>query len=155
MARYNLNTPETQIITSWLFESQGYLDSAVNDVGVSARQALVTTPSLDILAWIRTNQPSQLIDPDNWVQCAMVWWIRANNGVNININQKPAERLIWIPILNTWAASIDDAFVRVPQVIRDSKTVLITAEDGTIVTRPSGLHLVQQRSMIDKVLLVV
>ena len=155
MARYTLNTNESSILTSWLFEVGGYLDSAVNNAGVSARQALAAQPSLDISVWIRTNTIGAFTDPATWDECAMVWWMRSREGVNINANQLPVEKTQWIAKLQAWRQSIDDAFIRVSQAARDGSNVTITAENGTTATRPAGQQLVQQRSLFDKVLTVL
>ena len=56
MASYNLAAPETQVIVTWLFEPQGYLDFAVRvSDGQTAREALVTDPGLDVTQWVRDN----------------------------------------------------------------------------------------------------
>ena len=155
MARYNLNANEVSILTSWLFEASGYLDNAVNASGVSAREALVATPSLDVTVWIRTNTRGPSTDPDTWDECGMVWWMRANDNVNLNANQLPPEKDAWVAKAQQWDQSIADAFVRVPQLARDSNTVTITAENGSTTTRPAGQQLVQQRSLYGKVLPVL
>lgn len=155
MARYNLNTNERAILTSWLFEVEGYLDAAVNNTGLSARNALLATPGLDVTAWIRSNTMGASTDPDNWVQCGMVWWMRAKDGVNVVKNQLPPETATWITILQLWDQSIADAFVRVSEVARNAATVQITAEDGSTSTMPAGTQLVQQRSLFSKVLPVL
>jgi hypothetical protein len=155
MARYNLNTNEASILTSWLFEQQGYLDSAVNNLGVSARQARLASPTLDITTWIRTNVKGAFTDQSNWDECAMIWWMRANDNVNLNVNQLPPEKAAWISKIQQWDQSIVDAFVRVSQQARDGNTVTITAENGTTTQRPAGQQLVQQRSLFSKVLPVL
>lgn len=155
MARYNLNAPEAQVVTSWLYEVGGYLDNAINNLGVSARLALVTTPTLNVTDWIRTNTPGAGVDPDNWAQCSMIWWIRASDGVNITPQTVPPEKAAWVTTLQAWDASIADGFVRVPQSARDANTVPITAADGSTTTRPAGLQLIQQRSLFGKVIPVL
>ena len=152
MPQYNLTGPEREIIISWLFEPVGYLDVAVNYLGVSARQALAATPSLDVTVWIRTNTPGAGIDQEDWSATGMVWWIWKKNGVNVTPPQRPPESALWVTILQKWAASIDDAIVRVSEVVRNASTVPITAEDGTKSTMPSGTQLIHQRSMCDKVI---
>lgn len=155
MARYNINANELSILTSWLFEVDGYLDLAINDVGVSARSALLATPSLNVTNWIRTNTRGAFTDPATWDECSMVWWMRANDNVNITVATLPPEKNNWIAKLQLWDQSISDAFIRVPQAARDSSTVRITAEDGTTTQRPAGQQLVQQRSLFGKVLPVL
>lgn len=155
MARYNLNANESSILTSWLFEPGGYLDGAVNDVGVSARQALSAQTSLDVSEWIRTNTIGQATSQLDWEECSMVWWMRSRNGVNVNGPQLPPETALWIARLQQWDQSISDAFVRVSQTARDGHTVTITAENGSTTTRPAGQQLVQQRSLFSKVLTVL
>src|SRR3990172_2877073 len=151
MPQYNLTGPEKEIVVSWLFEQVGYLDVAVNDAGVSARQALAATPSLDVTVWIRTQVKGVGVDQRDWDGTGMVWWIWKRNGVNITPPQRPPERLLWVSILQEWAASIDDAFVRVNSVARNANTVPMTAEDGTMSTMPAGTQLIHQRSMFLKV----
>ena len=222
MPQYNLTGPEQEIVVSWLFEQVGYLDVAVNNLSVSARQALVATPTLDVTVWIRTNS-NQAIEPfsqtrigptaqmvlqttpvvsavvtingvlqtenvnytldyaiglisfvittqiddvilvegtyrhfysdqRDWDATGMVWWIWKRNGVNVTPPQRPPESALWIGILEEWAASIDDAFIRVNSVARNASTVPITAEDGTVTTMPAGTQLIHQRSMFDKVM---
>lgn len=145
MATYNLTGPEQQIITSWLFEPGGYLDSAVNNLGVSARQALVAQPTLNVLTWIRTNTPDANTDPDNWSQTGMIWWIRISNGVNITNPNRPPERIPWRAYLTLW----NDSLVQNPG---DTTPVKIFAENGAESTMPANSNRVQQRNMIAKVL---
>jgi hypothetical protein len=148
MATYNLTGPEQQIITSWLFEEGGYLDAAVNSLEVSAREALDANPSLNVLEWIRTNSPGFFTDPDNWSQCGMIWWIRINNGVNINNPQRPPERLAWRAYLAVW----NESLVQNPG---DVTPIQMTAADGTLFTMPANSNRVQQRNLIAKVLTVM
>lgn len=155
MARYNLNTNEVSILTSWLFEVNGYLDSAINNLGVSAHDALLATPSLNVTVWIRTNTIGAFTDPATWDETGMVWWMRANDNVNLTIATLPPEKATWIAKIQAWDASIADAFIRVSQAARDSNNVTITAENGTTTTRPAGQQLVQQRSLYGKVLPVL
>jgi hypothetical protein len=155
MARYNLNANEVSILTSWLFEEGGYLDSAINASGVSARQARAATPSLDVTAWIRTNSKGAATSQDNWDDCAMVWWMRANDNVNVTPQTVPAEKAAWVTKLQGWDASIADAFIKVSQAARDGQNVPITTENGTTTNRPAGQQLVQQRSLFGKVIPVL
>ena len=152
MPQYNLTGPEREIVVSWLFEQVGYLDVSVNDAGVSARQALAATPTLDVTVWIRTNTKGAAVDQRDWDATAMVWWIWKHNGVNVTPPQRPPESALWVSILQEWAASIDRAFLRVDSVARNANTVGITAEDGTMSTMPAGTQLIAQRSMFDKVI---
>jgi hypothetical protein len=148
MATYNLTGPEQQIITSWLFEQGGYLDAAINSFEVSARQALAVNPSLNVLEWIRTNSPWFLANEDDWSQCGMIWWIRINNGVNVNNPQRPPERIAWRAYLAVWQESL----IQNPG---NTTPVNITAEDGTQTTMPNNSNRVQQRNLIAKVLNVM
>jgi len=152
MPQYNLTGPEREIVVSWLFEQVGYLDVAINDVGVSARQALTATPSLDVTVWIRTQVKGVGVDQRDWDATGMVWWIWKHNGVNVTPPQRPPESALWVGILQEWAASIDRAFLRVDSVARNANTVPITAEDGTVTTMPSGTQLIHQRGLFDKVI---
>jgi hypothetical protein len=155
MARYNLNANELSIVNSWLFENGGYLDSAVNNLGVSARDARLALPSLNVLIWIRTNVIGAFTDPATWDETAMVWWIRINDNVNITVATLPAEKNVWITKLQGWDQSIADAFIRVSQAARDGNNVTLTAENGATSTRPAGQQLIQQRSLYGKVLPVL
>ena len=151
MPQYNLTGPEREIVVSWLFESSGYLDVG-NSLGITARQALIADPTLDVTVWIRTNVKGASVDQRDWDATGMVWWIWKHNGVNVTPPQRPPESALWISILQEWAASIDRAFLRVDSVARNASTVGITAEDGTMSTMPSGTQLIHQRSMFPKVI---
>lgn len=152
MARYNLTAPQRQILTSWLFEADGYLESAVNSSGQSARQALAATSGLDITVWIRTNTAGPTTIPSNWTECGMVWWMRSRDGVNITGGNRPPEAAAWQAILNGWTVTIDEAFGRAPQEARDQRLVPITAEDGSVTTMPAGQQLAHQKNLIAAVL---
>lgn len=153
MARINLNANELSVVTSWLFEAFGYLDAAVNADGVSARAALSATPALDVTAWIRTNTKRADVAQSDWNECGMIWWIRSRNTTNIPQQEAfPPERTTWVATLQEWADSITQGFARVPQAGRDSNTVPITAENGTVTQRPAGQQLAQQSTLISKVL---
>lgn len=147
MARYTLTGPERQIVTSWLFEQDGYLDAAVSQGAVSARQALAADPNLDVTEWIRNNIRGVDTDPDNWSQCGMVWWIRRTSDLNLNVTpgNRPPETAAWVAYLNVW----NDSLVQNPG---DTTPVVVTAENGTLSTIPANAHRVQQRNMIAKVL---
>jgi len=161
MPQYNLTGPEQEIVVSWLFESSGYLDVG-NSLGITARQALIADPTLDVTVWIRTSikgnygpghwAEGRPVDQRDWDATGMVWWIWKHNGVNVTPPQRPPESALWISILQEWAASIDRAFLRVDSVARNASTVGITAEDGTMSTMPSGTQLIHQRSMFPKVI---
>jgi hypothetical protein len=148
MATYNLTGPEREIITSWLFEEGGYLDAAINVFEESARQALLANPSLNVLTWIRTNQIGIFTDADNWSQCGMIWWIRINDGVNVNNPQRPPERVQWRAYLELWNTQL----VQNPG---DTTPIPMTAENGASSTMPANAHRVQQRNLIAKVLNVM
>lgn len=150
--RYNLTTPERQIVTSWLYEAGGYLDVAVDDAGVSARQALAADAGLDVTGWIRTHTKGATVGEEDWVACGMVWWIRANDGVTVLPANRPPETASWITILNAWAASINAGLLAVSEVARNGQTVPITDVSGNVTTMPAGTQLVHQRSMITSVL---
>jgi hypothetical protein len=155
MARYSLNANQRNVLTSWLYEQDGYLDSAINAVGVSARAAKLATPSLDLSVWIRTNTRGVFVDPLSWDGCGMVWWMRASEGLNITPGTRPPETAAWIAAIQGWDQSIVDAFGRVSQQSRDGTTVLITAENGTTSTMPAGQQLLHQRSLFAAVLSVL
>jgi hypothetical protein len=156
VARYNLSTPEQQVVTTWLFEPDGYLDVAVNEAGVSARQARQASPTLDVAQWIRTNTRGTQTDERDWTSCGMAWWIRANDGVNVNPPQRPPESIAWRAILAEWDESITRGFGNVPQSNRNASTVpLYDATGAAAGTMPAGNHLAAQKSMISKVLGVI
>lgn len=153
-----------QIVTTWLYEPVGYLDVKSNLTGLTARETLAVTPTLDILAWWRTNLPGGFTfggDPepggfDNAFQLAMWWWIRSKSGVNITNPQKPPETPQWITYLNQVVASIDAGFSRGGVAVRNEKTVQLYDSTGAQAgTMPAGNHLASQQSMCNKVLNVL
>lgn len=146
MPTFNLTGPEKEIITSWLFEQGGYLDSAINNAGASARQEAAIGGN--VLTWIRSNTIGAMTDPDNWSQCAMIWWIRISDGVNISNPNRPPERTQWRQYLTMWDASL----VQNPG---DTTPIAMTAENGTISTMPANANRVQQRNLIAKALAVM
>ena len=150
MPSYNLAAPETQVIVTWLFEPQGYLDFAVRvSDGLTAREALLADPGLDVTQWVRDN-PQQ--DPANSSEVAMVWWIRANDQVNVAPPARPPERASWIAILQGWDSSIDAGFARAPQNERDGNSVALFDETGAPDgAMPSGAHLAHQQQIISRV----
>ncbi len=151
MASYNLAAPETQVVATWLFEPQGYLDVAVRaSDGQTAREALAADPGLDVTQWVRDNPQQQ---PANSGEAAMVWWIRAHDQVNITLPSRPPESASWIAILQEWGASIDAGFARVPQNERDGNSVSLFDETGAPDgAMPSGAHLARQQRLISRVL---
>lgn len=150
MPSYNLVAPETQVVVTWLFEPQGYLDFAVRaSDGLTAREALAADPGLDATQWVRDN-PQQ--DPAVSDEVAMVWWIRASDQVNITPPSRPPETASWIAILQGWDASIDAGFARAPQAARNKNTVPLFDETGAPDgTMPAGAHLAHQQQIISKV----
>jgi len=152
---YNLSAPETQVVVSWLFGQDEYLDYAVNNAGVSARQALLAEPALDVTAWIRANTVNPLADEDHlkaWTECSMIWWIWKHDNVNVPRPQRPPETAVWVLILQGWDESITAGFSHVSQNERNASGYRITAEDGSITFMPSGNQLSAQQNMIRKVL---
>lgn len=150
MASYNLAAPETQVIVTWLFEPQGYLDFAVRvSDGQTAREALVTDPGLDVTQWVRDNTQQ---DPATSSEVAMMWWVRANDQVNVTPPTRPPESAAWIAILQDWDASIDAGFARAPQAARNASTVPLYDETGASDgVMPSGAHLAHQQQVISRV----
>lgn len=150
MPQYTLAAPERKIIVSWIFEPDGYLDYAVRvSDGMTAREALVADPGLDITQWIRANQ---FTEPEA-AETGMVWWIWKNSGVNIPPPNRPPETAEWIVILEYWDSTIQAGFDRASQAQRDSNTVNIWNEDTQLVeTMPAGAQLAHQQSLIRKVL---
>ena len=150
MPQYNLAAPEERVIVTWLFEPNGYLDYAVRvSDGQTAREALAADPDLDVVQWVRDNELTE----SQAGETGMVWWIWKNDQVNVPPPQRPPEAAEWAAILQLWDESIDAGFARVPQSKRDSNTVNIYGEDGTLVgTMPAGAQLAHQQSLIHKVL---
>ena len=150
MPKFTLAAPEEKIIVSWLFEPNGYLDYAtrVSD-GMTAREALVVNPALDVTQWCRDNP----LEEAEMYETAMVWWIRENSNVNIPPPNKPPETAEWIAILEYWDSTIQAGFDRASQARRDSNTVNIWNEEAQLVeTMPAGAQLAHQFSLIRKVL---
>lgn len=153
MATYTLTMPERQILISWLFEPDGYLDGAIRVVdGQTARQAFAANPALDVPQWVRDNPQLRI---GQSTECAMVWWIWKTSGVNITSRNRPPEAAQWAAVLREWDASIVAAFDRANEAIRNTGSVSLTAENGSVSTMPSGQHLTQQRNLISKVLAVL
>lgn len=155
MPRFTLAAPEEKIIISWLFEPNGYLDYAVRAAdGISAREALVADPELDVTQWMRDNE----FDEPEMYECGMIWWIRNKNGVNITPPTRPPETPDWIATLEYWDSTIQAGFDRASQAGRDSNTVNIYDEscygEGCEIaeTMPAGAQLAHQQSLINKVL---
>lgn len=149
MPSYNLAAPEEQVVVTWLFEPQGYLDFAVRvSDGQTAREALAADPGLDVTQWIRDNPPT---DPQA-TETAMVWWIWKNDQVNVTPPTRPPETTAWLAILQNWDASIDAGFARSPQAARNKNTVPLYDETGTAGgTMPAGAQLAHQQQIISKV----
>ena len=55
MPRIDLTIEQRQVLVSWLYEPNGYLDYVSVGLGQSARDALVATPTLDLIQWKRDN----------------------------------------------------------------------------------------------------
>lgn len=156
MPSFNMTQPQLNILTTWLFEPNGYLDFAVNDAGVTARQALAADPGLDVTQWVRDNTMMPGGDLISWNEVAMIWWIRANDQVNIPTPQRPPESAEWATILHEWDESINAGFARVPQNERDSNSItLFDEQQQPAGTMPAGSHLAQQQQIINKVLGVI
>lgn len=157
--KYNLSSPEYRILTSWLYESPGYLDLRSERAGETAREALAADPALDVVQWFRDNDNGDSPrwtflggDADWWAdETPMVWWIRSKDNVDVPEADVPSESLIWIVILEGWDDSINAGFARQSQQARNQTSVPITDEngdpDGTI---PAGSHLAHQQNIITK-----
>ena len=150
MPSYNLTATELRVLTTWLFEPSGYLDFAVRSSdSQTAREALAADPALDVTQWIRDNLQDD-INQSN--ETAMVWWIRANDRVNISRPQRPVEFGSWTAILTGWSTSIDAALVRANLSERNSKSTDTVGEDGTVDgSIQSGAHLTHQQEIISAV----
>ncbi len=152
MPSYNLTGPQTEILTSWLYEVDGYLDGARDSFGLSARQALSLGQTTDVTEWIRTSTRNVGTPVSAWTECALVWWVRSHEGVNITPPTRPPETADWIAILTAWDTSIVAAFANAGEAARNQGTVTLTAENGAVSTMPAGQQLVQQRNVIRNVL---
>ena len=150
MPQYNLAAPEEQVIVTWLFEPNGYLDYAVRvSDGQTAREALAVDPDLDVTQWVRDNELTE----SQAEETGTVWWIWKNDQVNIPPPNRPPEVDRWATILQSWDDSINAGFARAPQNQRDSNTVNIYGEDGALTgTMPAGAQLAHQQGLIRKVL---
>lgn len=150
MPQYNLASPEEQVVVTWLFEPQGYLDFAVRvSDGQSAREALQADPGLDVTQWVRNNT---LTEPQA-TETGMIWWVWAHDQVNVTPPSRPPETTTWIAILEGWDASIDAGFARAPQAARNASTVPMYDESGIADgTMPAGAQLAHQQQIISKVI---
>ena len=157
MPSYNLTALEKQVIVTWLFEPLGYLDVFSLSRVERAREALIDEPSLDITQWVRD------FGGNGWdfngrrydsvgVELGMLWWIRANDQVNVTSPSKPPETAAWIAILQEWDASIAAGFARSPQQARNRNTVPTFDEAGVETSMPAGAQLAHQQQIISKVL---
>lgn len=155
MARYVLTGDELRLLTTWLFEASGYLESAtrVSDAS-TASQALEADPDLDVAAWIAAET---MTDPPSADEGAMSWWIHENHGVTINREDLPVEAPRWAKVLESWDSSIIAGFTRSPKADRDSQSTRdLCNQDGSVdKTIGSGTHLELQRSIIAKALTVL
>lgn len=150
MPRYNLAAPEAQIVVTWLFEPNGYLDYAVRvSDGQTAREALAADPDLDVTQWVRDNE---LTEPEAG-ETGMIWWTWKNDQVNIPPPQRPAEAEEWAAILQSWDKSIAAGFARAPEAARNQTSVPLFDEAGNPTgTMPAGSQLAHQKNIISKVL---
>ena len=153
MPSFNLTNTQRDIITTWLYEPNGYLEEAVNDVGLSALEAWQADNGLDVSQWIRDNSPNASVSPSDWSEAAMIWWILVNDQVNVPKGQRPPEWAAWSAILTNWDISINTGFGNVSQANRNATNVQLydetQAPNGTV---PAGAHLAQQQQIITKVI---
>lgn len=152
--KYTLNNNERDIVTTWLFEPFGYLDAAKNSECVSARSALNATPSLNVTQWIRDNAIGCGTVVSDWNETAMIWWIRANSGINLTAGTLPPESAFWDSILAAWGVTLDDAIARVSAIQRNANGCVVTmygADGQTAGTIPCGNQLLSQSSLVTKV----
>ena len=162
---FNLTSTQLQILTTWLYESNGYLDFAcrISD-SKCGRQAWEEDNAIDFVQWVRDNPQT---DPGSSEEAKMVWWIRDNDQVNITPPQKPPEAATWSVTLQEWDSSIDAGFARAPQNERNVNSVNTFNENSCpigwkigdeaalcIVTGSilAGAHLSQQQQIITKVM---
>lgn len=150
MPQYNLTNTEVRILVTWLFEPNGYLDFAVRlSDNQTAREALAADASLDVTQWTR-DHPQQ--DPVTSSEVAMVWWMRANDQVNVPPGKRPPEAVAWAAILSVWDDSINAGFARASQSSRNDSSITTFGEDGEAEgSVPAGAHLAHQQNIISKV----
>lgn len=160
MPSYNLAAPEEQVVVTWLVEPLGYLDAeSIALLGQTAREALTTDPGLDVTQWVRDN------GSQGWnfngrrndsvgVELGMVWWIRANDQVNITPPTRPPETDAWIAILDEWDSSIDRGFARAPRGERDQNSGIQMYDSNGSPSGEirAGAHLAHQQTMTTKVI---
>ena len=101
MPSYNLAAPELQIIVSWLFEAEGYLDIR-SSTGLSAREALAVDATLDVTEWIRTSTKPEGIPDSWWTGCALIWWVWKNDAKNVAPGKRPTDTPKFLLLLNRW-----------------------------------------------------
>lgn len=155
---YDLTQNEARVLTSWLFEPNGYLEMAVNNAGVSAMDALRGAPDLDVPQWIRDNTRGAATDPRDWDECAMVWWLRAHDRVNVPRLDRPLEAASWMATLQGWDVTIGTGLAERGDVLtrneRPAKE-MIDVRGNTDGVIPSGTHLIHQQQVISKVTAVL
>jgi hypothetical protein len=116
MPRYTLDANQQAVLTGWLFEaSQGGLDRAMNVAGVTARQALAETPTLDVEAWVRANTKHPRCGAYDWAECAAMWWLWKHSGVNVS-RFTVASLPFWVQWVLDWKTAIetDYGFIALP-----------------------------------------
>jgi hypothetical protein len=148
MARYALTPIQRGILEHWMEEENGYLDSAIDTSGVSARNS-----GMPVLEFIRSRSTNeQRADNDTaWVGCGMIQWILDNDNRNVNRQQIPPEAPVWIGILRKWDASITFGFSFASKEERDRQLKGIRGQ-GMI---GGGEFGTQQQLLISNVLRVL
>ena len=153
MPSYSLTPDEQKILTTWLYEPNGYLDYFSLSASSTIRAQLKADPDLDVPAWIDANAGGgwRLLGERHDAggdECAMVWWTLANDGKDISLAELPAEAERWAGTLRDWEISIDRAFQDVSKedFNRQSKDLYDASEqkDGNMGT---GDHLDRQKRM--------
>lgn len=158
MPSYNLTLTEVAIVTTWLGESYGFLDAALNQSNVSARDARVADPGLDVYEWIGSNVKHNDVEQSDWDGCARWWWILMHDQVNIPVPQRPPESVAWIAVLGEEDESIVRAWERADVLKRNEKPAKPMCDlDGVLTgtTVPPGSHLQHQQNIFGKVATVL
>lgn len=157
MPSYNLTQNEEEIIVTWLGEPEGYLDFAINSLGVSAREALIADPGLDVTEWIRSVAKRSDVEQSDWDGCSRWWWIWKNDQVNITPPTRPPEAVVWVVALQEEADSVVRAFDRADMIKRNqgNKIQLHDLNGVPVGEMPSGSHLQHQSNIFGKVVTVL
>lgn len=152
--KFNLNENERDLMVHFLFEPFGYLDETVRlSDGRTAAEELASQGGLesgfDLADWIRTNT---FTDFETSTECAMVWWIQDNDGVNVPTASNPPEAADWTTRLIGFVDSINSGFLNVSEAQRDLTSSREIFDETVVIGRTlgSGKHLQFQQSAWSK-----